>query len=88
LKGWWLPWIRLFSMSQACLIGARSGERLDQGNVLTLLACKKLMERRAVSGWALSCCDPNVTFFSKSENFWPTGSWPILSCASGPETLC
>jgi hypothetical protein len=35
--------------SQICLIGARSGERLDQGNVLTSLACKKLMERRAVS---------------------------------------
>ena len=31
-------------MSQPCSIGARPGEGLGQGNVLTLLACKKLME--------------------------------------------
>ena len=32
--------------------------------------------------------DPDVTFFSRSETFWSTGSWPILSCTSSPNTLC
>jgi hypothetical protein len=56
-------------------------------DVAVSLVCKKLMGRRAVSDWALSCCDPNVTFFSKSENVWPTGSWPILSCARQVQVL-
>ena len=55
LNGWWFSRIRLFSMSQTCSIGTRSGERLGQGNVLTLLDCKKFMERRAMCGRALSC---------------------------------
>ena len=47
--------IRLFSMSETCSIGARSGERLGQGNVLTLMVCRKFMERRTMCGRALSC---------------------------------
>ena len=55
LNGRWFPRYRLFSMSQTCSIGTRSGERLGQGNVLTLLDCKKFMERRAMCGRALAC---------------------------------
>jgi hypothetical protein len=47
--------IRLFSMSETCSIGARSGERLGLGNVLTLLVCRKFTERRTMCGRALSC---------------------------------
>jgi hypothetical protein len=47
--------IRLFSMSETCSIGARSGERLGQGNVLTLLVCRKFMDGRTMCGRALSC---------------------------------
>ena len=46
---------RVVSMSETCSIGARSGERLGQGNVLTLLVCRKFMERRTMCGRALSC---------------------------------
>ena len=51
--------IRLFSMSETCSIEARSGERLGQGNVLTLMACRKFMERRTICGRALSCQKTN-----------------------------
>ena len=54
LNGWWFSRIRLFSMSQTCSIGARSGERLGQDNVLTLLVCKRFMDRPAMCVRALS----------------------------------
>ena len=47
---WWFSPIRLFSMSQPCPIGSRSGERLGQGNVLALLSCKRFMGRCAMCG--------------------------------------
>lgn len=54
-NGWWFSRICLFSMSKTCSIGARSGERLSQGNVLTLLASKEFMEKRAVCDRTLFC---------------------------------
>ena len=55
LNGLWFPRICLFSMSKTCSIGAKSGERLGQCNVLTLLACKKFMEGRTLCDQALPC---------------------------------
>jgi hypothetical protein len=51
----------MFSMSKTWSIVARSGERLGQGNALTLLACKKFMERRAVGDQAVSLCMNGIT---------------------------
>ena len=47
--------ICMLSMSKTWSIAARSGERLGLGNALTLLACIKFMERRAVCDQAVSC---------------------------------
>ena len=67
LNGGWFSRMCLFTMHKTCSIGTKSGARLGHGNVLILLACKKIMERQAVCDQASSCWKTKRLFLCMSS---------------------
>ena len=99
-NGWWFPRILLFRMSQTCLIGARSGERLGQGKVFTLFVCKKIDVSRTVCGLALPCWKTNplclvinhiqllIALLENETVVSSHKSYPTANCPAGKRNRC
>ena len=100
LNGWWFLRIFLFRMSQTCLIGARSGERLGQGKVFTLFVCKKIDVSRTVCGLALPCWKTNplclvinhiqllIALLENETVVSSHRSYPTANCPAGKRNRC